>query len=153
MNWHVVHAGDKQLSQVWYADDSSSGGKLVKIKEWLDLLIANGPKYGYFAKLSKTFLIIKNEDDFERAQELFNGYDIKITMSGKRHIGAALGTTVFKDEFVGKKVQNWCKDVEKLAIFADDEPQSALSAFTRGSVSDGYMCKEQFIIYQPCLSR
>ena len=122
----------EQLAQIWFADDSSSGGKLQKLKEWLVILMEKGPQYGYFVKLSKTFLVLKNQEDFERAQHLFKEYDIKITLSGKRHIGAAIGAENFRKEYIGEKVRYWCNDVEKLALFAKDEPQAALSAFTTG---------------------
>ena len=36
-----------QLSQVWYADDNSDGGKLEKLRELLDILKERGPIYGF----------------------------------------------------------------------------------------------------------
>ena len=124
-----------EMCQVWYADDSSGGGKLLKIKQWLDIIKEKGPKHGYFAKLSKTILILKSEEYLEQANELFKDYGITITLEGNRHIGAAIGSDAFKQRFIGSKVEKWCTDVEKLATFAEDEPQAALSAFTSGVCS------------------
>ena len=121
-----------EFCQVWFADDSSGGGNLSQVRQWWDEMKEKGPKYGYFPKASKTHLILKKEEDLEKATQLFEGEGIKITMEGQRHIGAAIGKVSFKEEFVGEKVGKWCKDIEKLANFAKEEPQAALSAFNIG---------------------
>ena len=58
--------------------------------------------------------------------------DIEITSDGQRHLGAAIGTLAFREQFVKKKVEKWVKDVEKLAQFAEDEPQAAMAAYAKG---------------------
>ena len=35
-------------TQAWFADDASSGGKLLKIRQWWDRLVTHGPRCGYF---------------------------------------------------------------------------------------------------------
>eukprot|EP00794_Sanderia_malayensis_P001041 gene1041-368_t len=92
----------------------------------------NGPKYGYFPKAAKTALILKREEDPERAKDLFKNVDIKITTDGQRHLGAVLGSNDLKVSFVHSRVEKWVQDVEKLAEFAFEEPQAALSPFTKG---------------------
>ena len=120
----------EQLQQVWFADDCSGGGKLPKLKEYLTILTKDGPTYGFKPKFSKTVLILKREEDLARATDMFKDFPgITITTEGKRHIGAALGTLAYKNEFVNEKVAKWCADVSKLAEFATDEPQLALTAF------------------------
>ena len=71
-----------KCQQVWYADDSSSAGKLIEIRKWWDNLNASGPSFGYFPKPSKTVLIIKNPDEYQKAEEIFQGTGIKITTYG-----------------------------------------------------------------------
>merc|ERR1711874_163771 len=56
----------------------------------------------------------------------------KITTEGHRHIGAALGSQSFKEEYVKMKVECWVKDINNLAEIAQEEPQAALSAFNIG---------------------
>ena len=95
--------GTGQLTQAWYADDSSAGGKLQKLKNWLDIINADGPKYGYNWKPSKTVIILKDPEKLQECQELFDGYGITITTEGSRHVGAAIGT----DDFKRLLLENW----------------------------------------------
>ncbi len=115
--------------QVWFADDSTAGGSINGVKTWWDHLKETGPKYGYYPKPSKTYIIVKDPADLEEVRATFGSEGIKITIDGQRHIGAALGSEKFKEEFVEKKVRNWVEDVEELAKIAEDEPQSAFCAF------------------------
>ena len=116
--------------QSWYADDSSAAGQLEEMKKWWSTLCDVGPKYGYFPLPSKTVLIVKKE--FERkACEIFAGTGVKITTSGERHMGAVIGTTEFKKEYVKGKVEKWIQDIEELATIAKDDPQAALCSFTK----------------------
>ena len=61
--------------------------------------------------------------------------EIEITCEGQCHFGAAIGTDNFKKQYVESKVKKWIKDVEKLSVFAEDEPQAALSAYSKGASS------------------
>ena len=127
----------KEIAQVWFADDSSGAGELEKLKLWWDRLNVVGPKNGYHPKPSKTYLIVKSQDLFEKARVIFetDGLqedDIKITSFGKRHVGAALGCDDFKTEFIKKKVEKWTGDVIEIANIAKEEPQAALSAYNTG---------------------
>ncbi len=99
------------------------------MKKWWDHLKETGPKYGCYPKPSKTHMIVKDMSNLDKVKTIFGEEGIKITMRGQRHIGAALGSDAFKEEFVKTKVEKWVKDVEELAIIAEDEPQSVLSAF------------------------
>ena len=117
--------------QVWYADDSSSAGKLIEMKKWWDELCTSGPKYGYYPLANKTILIVKPEFE-EMARSVFGTSGVKITTSGERHMGAVIGSAMFKEEYVKKKVRKWVEDVEELATIAKDEPQAVLySSFTK----------------------
>ena len=118
-----------QIVQVWFADDSTCGGTIEGVKKWWDHLKGIGPKYGYYPKPSKTYIVVKKEEDVERVKEIFGDDEIKITTKGHRHIGAALGSDDFKKEFVEKKIENWINDVKELSDIAEEEPQAAFSAF------------------------
>ena len=93
-----------EVKQVWLADDATGAGKLEKLKLWWDLVIQEGVKYGYFVNQSKSWLILKNHDQLEAAEEIFEGSHIKITTAGKRHLGAAIGSQDFKTEYITEKV-------------------------------------------------
>ena len=121
---------EENAKQVWFADDSTAAGKLQAISIWWKELKEKGPKYGYYPKPSKTYLIVKNKENTSRAQALFR--DVNITCEGERHIGAVLGTEEFKNSYVTKKVDAWTRDLKELAEIAKEEPQAALSAFNMG---------------------
>ena len=56
---------------------------------------------------------------------------MKIVCDGERHLGAVIGTKEFREKYVSAKVAKWVKDVKELSEIAKDEPQAALSAFTK----------------------
>jgi hypothetical protein len=116
--------------QSWYADDSSLAGELNEMRKWWNRLCATGPKYGYFPLPNKTVLIVK-EEHAAKAQEVFGDSGVKITTRGERHMGAVIGSTEFKLEYVSQKISKWIQDVEALAEIAKDEPQAAYSSYTK----------------------
>ena len=121
-----------ECKQSWYADDSSASGKLSSIKVWWDKLNEAGPKYGYFPNSSKTYLVVKHPDIAVQARILFAGTGVKITTDGRRYLGSAIGDVSFINSYVEEKVQKWIDDVTELSAYAVEEPQIALSAYTKG---------------------
>ena len=120
------------VSQVWLADDATGAGKLTHLKEWWDLVISEGKKLGYHVHADKSWLILKNTQDSELAQDIFQNSLINITTSGKRHLGAALGSTDFKADYIKSKVDKWCNEIKNLAEIAKSQPHAAYSAYTHG---------------------
>ena len=116
--------------QVWYADDSSSAGETYEIRKWWDRILAQGPQYGYFPLPLKTVLIVKPQFE-DKAREAFQGTGITITTDGERHMGAVIGSAAARDEYVSKKVSKWVQDINELTNIAKDEPQAALSSYTK----------------------
>mmetsp|Transcript_9557 Transcript_9557/g.12507 ORF Transcript_9557/g.12507 Transcript_9557/m.12507 type:complete len:221 (-) Transcript_9557:779-1441(-) len=49
----------EKFIQIWYADDSSCGGRIKAVREWMEKLIKLGPKYGYFPEPSKCIVVMK----------------------------------------------------------------------------------------------
>ena len=115
--------------QVSYADDLTGGGKLRQLRVWMDNIIEHGPKYGYHAEPTKSWLIVK-ERLLESAEEIFDGVGVNITMQGKKHLGAVIGQIDYRHEFVAKLVDKWVDQVTVLANLALFEPQCAYAAFT-----------------------
>ena len=111
--------------QSWYADDGQAVGKLRKLREWWDLLVQEGPKYGYYPQAAKTWLVVKPAMQAQAA-EVFEGTGIKIAEEGgKRDLGAAVGTTIFQKKFVNDKVSDWADQVRVLAGVAKVQPHAA----------------------------
>ena len=124
----------KDVKQVWLADDATGAGKIESLKSWWDSLVIEGEKCGYEVNASKSWLISKSEDIQTYAKQEFNQSGIKFTTSGKRHLGACIGSHEFRNEYVNKKVEDWCNEMKQLSSFAIDEPQAAFAAFTHGEV-------------------
>ena len=114
-----------------YADDLTTGGRIIGIKHWWDQLCRLGPKFGYFPEASKSWLIIKPGLE-SKAPEIFDGSGVKITSDGKRHLGAALGSDEFRDEYLPNIVDEWIKQVRVLSEIAKTQSQSAYSCFITG---------------------
>ena len=123
---------DEDEVQAWFADDSAACGYLNSIKKWWETICRLGPKYGYFPNPTKTVLIVKDPENLQRAKDLFQDVGITVTAEGDRHLGAAIGTQEFKENYVKKKVESWCRDVDELSQIAVEDPQVAYSAYTKG---------------------
>ena len=117
--------------QVWFADDATAGGHLDKLRTWWDHVADKGPAFGYHANSSKSWLVVK-EEHLPKAESIFAETGIHITCTGRRHLGAALGTPEFVEEYVMEKVAAWKTELERLSLIARSEPHAAFSAFTHG---------------------
>ena len=80
-----------EVKQIWLADDATDAGNSSALKNWWGAVVLEGKKIGYHVNASKTWLIIKDQNNFEIAAELFKNSGIKITTEGKRHLGASIG--------------------------------------------------------------
>ena len=124
----------ENVTQCWYADDATAGGKLLHIRAWWEKVVSLGPQYGYHPNPTKTCLIVKPEH-LQDAENLFSNTGIKITVQGHKHLGSPLGTRAFVEEFVRSKVDGWVTEIEKLSEIATFQPQAAYAAFTHGLTS------------------
>ncbi len=129
----LLHLHDVCRSpQIWFADDAGAGGKLQDLVQWWDEINITGPKYGYFPKASKSWLIVKPEH-LEEATKLFQGKGVNITSSGhERYLGTPIGTVEFVESLVEKKVDKWIRELRELTALAEIEPQLAYSAYIFG---------------------
>ena len=130
----LIRKLDHLAKQVWFADDTTAGGKLKQLCEWWDEIVSVGPSYGYFANPKKTWLIVK-PDHLQSAQEMFRDTGVSITSEGRRHLGAAIGRRSFVEDYMNEKVNNWVGEVTKLASIATTHPQEAYAALTHGLTS------------------
>ena len=124
-------AGNDVARQAAYADDLAGCGTIDQLRKWWDIIIKYGPYIGYHAKPSKSWLIVK-EEHLEYAQNIFLGTGLQITTSGKRHLGAVVGTEEFKQEYVTKKVNGWIEELKELEKVARVDPHIAYCAYVSG---------------------
>ena len=127
-----LHDAYDMVKQVWFADDSTAAGKLRALLAFFEMLISEGVKYGYHVNSGKSWLVIKDPCDIERATELFKSHDIKITSDGHRLLGAVIGSTCFREEYVNSKVSTRCTELENLCSIAKSQPHAAYAAFVQG---------------------
>ena len=123
-----------QTMQLWYADDSGAAGRLCRLRAWWDSLIVMGPKYGYHPNCHKTKLLVK-PDLQQQAEEFFGGTGITVVTDGVTYLGSPIGTP----EYVAiqaiqaeKKVAEWSREINRLALLAVTEPHAAYAVLTHG---------------------
>ncbi|CAB4020077.1 Hypothetical predicted protein [Paramuricea clavata] len=119
-----------EVKQVWLADDSAGGGKLVPLYDWYKQLTLERTKYGYFVNGSKSWLIVKSELLAEEAKKVF-GEEVNVTTEGHSHLGAVIGSKDYKDQYCGDKVLKWKKEIEALSEIAKNQPHASYIAFTK----------------------
>ena len=128
-------------TQVWFADDATSGGKLTGLRSWWDTLATSGPDYGYDINAPKSWLIVK-PDRHEQAKKIFSDTNINITVDGGRHLGAVLESKPFAAKYLEEKMAKWTSEVKTLSQFAVTQPHAAYSAFTHSLSSHWtYLCR------------
>ena len=111
--------------QSWYADDGQAVGKLHKLREWWDMLVEEGPKYGYYPQAGKTWLVVKPGIEAQAAA-VFEGTGIKIAEEGgQRDLGAAVGSKQFQEKYLNDKVRDWADQVLVLSGVAKVQPHAA----------------------------
>lgn len=133
-----------ETKQVWYADDATGAGSCLNLRKWWDCITTLGPKYGYFPNSSKSHLVVKPEF-IESARTIFEGTQVCITMDGKRHLGAAIGSKQFSEEYVVDKVRLWIEEIRLLADIASSQPYAAYSALIHAG---GRLSSELYLIFK-----
>ena len=98
--------------QCWFADDATGSSSLQDVRKWWDELPESGPPLGYFPNAKKCWLIIKPERE-QAAREVFRDTAINVTIEGHKHLGAALGSRSFLEEYVGEKVAELLEPLER----------------------------------------
>ena len=115
---------NEKARQSAYADDLAGAGTIDELKKWWDIVIELGPFIGYTAKPEKSWLIVKPEH-LEYAKEVFKHSGLKITIEGRRHLGAVIGSEAYKIEYVNNLIDSWTGELKLLSDVAKFEPHIA----------------------------
>ena len=116
--------------QNWFADDGSSLGKLDFLKDWLELLNEEGPKYGYYNQVSKNVLIVAPKF-VEKATAIFGDFGVQI-VTGQRVLGGFIGSDLDKKAWLEQKISFWSQAIKKISdIAAKKDPQAAFIAVSK----------------------
>ena len=120
--------------QNWFADDSSCGGRLQRVYEWLANLQALGPAYGYFPESFKSIVIVK-PGLLSAAQALFEHLQVDVRLSS-RFLGGCFGDEAGVKAYVEEKVASWTASVARLSAAAKSYPHAPYCALTHSLTSE-----------------
>ena len=126
----LIHKLQGDVTQAWYADDASAGGRTSDLRVWWDNLVSCGPQFGYNPNSSKTWLVVKPVH-LPAAEQHFRGSGVNITIQGHRHLGAPLGSKPFAEELIRDKISCWVSKIKWLTEIAKFQPQAAYTVYTR----------------------
>ena len=121
-----LRASIPQVKEVWLADDSAGGGSIVSLYQWYKNLCEEGRKFGYIVNGAKSWLIVKTSELAESAKKVF-GDEVNITLEGRRHLGAVIGSKEFKDQYCQEKVDKWLREMESLVEISKSSPTLPIS--------------------------
>ena len=108
-----------QIREVVFADDLTVTIKLTDLENFWDKLAAIGPKYGYFAKSTKSYLMVK-KNCLNNAKTMFTDTNINITTNGKKHYGAVAGGDTYKVHSVEDLANDWNAHLKLLSTIAEN---------------------------------
>ncbi|XP_015754653.1 PREDICTED: uncharacterized protein LOC107334236 [Acropora digitifera] len=94
-------------------------------------LMRGREKFGYIVNGAKSWLIVKNSERAESAKKVFDD-EVNITLEGRRHLGAVIGSKEFKNQYCQEKVDKWLREMESLTEISKSQPHAAYVAFTKG---------------------
>ena len=134
---------ERDPKMVVFADDLTNAGRLSKLRSWWQVFLDIGPKYGYFRKPSKTILIVKPEYE-SKAAEIFDNTNIKIASSAQRHLGAVIGSELYRNEYIQEIVSKCRDELLLMSEIVQIQPQAAYSAYIHGFKSKSSKSYEDY---------
>ena len=69
--------------------------------------------------------MIVKEDKLGKVRNVFNGSNVNVTMEGKRHLGAVIGSNEYREEYVKDLDNDWDNQLVLLSSIAESQPQAA----------------------------
>ena len=104
----------------WHTYKIRSGLLFVALDPSLDTIL-NHANVGWLWNLNICHL-----------QKKFSATEIKITTDGKHHLGATIGSTKYRDQYITEKIDNLCKELHLLSEIGKIKPQAVYAGFTSG---------------------
>ena len=131
----------KSIYQIWFVDNATAASTAKCLRQWWDTLSSRGPCFGDYPNPSKTVLVV-GEENVEKGKVTFRGTGITISTHGSRHLGTALGSLHFIEEYVDTKVKGWIEEIENLAAISATQPQAIYAAFFHDTQNKWtYLCR------------
>ena len=104
-------SNNNQSTQVWCVDDAPVCGSIESLIEWLTAIKEKGPKFGYFPKPSKSYLVV-SENYISEDEMVFSGTGVNVACCRRGVIGNE------KKEYVKQLVNSWKSELERLSTIA-----------------------------------
>ena len=111
------------------------GPSLISSHGAWENLVKHGPEFRCFPMASKSIVVVKHCFEDNAHSRCFCSTDLSITLDGNNHLGIPLGTIEYKNRCIDEKVSEWCRQVEKLALFARSQPHAAYIPLYTGVTS------------------
>ena len=89
--------------------------------------------FGYHANATKIWFITK-DPHLAKARVLSQDTQVNITSQGRPHLGTALGSQGFVDQYVTDKVLQWNKELLLFVDVSKIQPHTAYTAFIHGYI-------------------
>jgi len=102
-----------------YADDSRAIGKLKALLIWRKQLVnETSAKHWIPSKATEKLWLILKPERIELAKVMFAETKINITSEGRKHLGAAIGSSSYKKSYMKTKVDEWVSQLKILSEIA-----------------------------------
>ena len=115
-----INLNEMNVKEAVFANEFSITGSLNSIKDYRDELTVISPKYSYFPKPAKSYIIGKEE-----AQNVFANSRVNSAAEEKRHLGAVIGSTEYCDQYKKDLVKDWNNQLTTLGTIAETQKQAA----------------------------
>ena len=104
LNYLLISSSN--IKNVCLADDITGAGTLANLKKWWSTIISEGSNFGYTVNEDESWIIVKNKNLLNEVEQTFSNSDVKFTTEGKRHLGAAVGSSDFRKVYATEKVKS-----------------------------------------------
>ena len=120
-----VLTSDLQTREIAFDDDLTVARKLADIKRLWDKLSTIGPKYEYFAKSTKSYLIV-TKNCLKEAKTIFTDTNINITADCRKRLGAVVESDRYKVQYVQNLVNDWNTQLKLLSTIVETQPRQLI---------------------------
>ena len=78
--------------------------------------------------------LLLSHSSMTQAKQLFQDTNVQITCHDQHHLGAAIGTQLFTEKYVSKKVKIWSNEILSLSSITETHPHIVYCAFVYGVI-------------------
>ena len=114
------------VTHPWYADNSGASGTFARLKTYFDLLTRKIIGQGYHPDLTKSILIVRQEN--LETGKVFGARHRFRVCTGARYLGGYIGDDNSKRDWMRECTQTWEKNISTISKTADKYTQESYAA-------------------------